>query len=145
MWVISAKSSFASVTDRDAVQKASAGLTRTAEVSICRRWDWWIWIGRSRLLSSRGATHVASCSSGHAVSPDEETLAAIVKWNAAGIASSVHARDVADDASLWHSAENGAAPFWSDQGIVHAAVLDDAYFHSIVSAPGGRGEGKWRE
>nr|WP_323687389.1 SDR family NAD(P)-dependent oxidoreductase [Rhizobium sp. AN68] len=113
------------VTDRDAVQKASAGqLALSRGVYLVVGGIGGFGLAAADWLSSRGATHVALCS--RRGIPDEETLAAIVKWNAAGIASSVHACDVADDASLGILLEKLRA-LGPIKGIVHAAmVLDDA-------------------
>lgn len=80
-------------------------------------------------LAKRGASHVALCS--RRGIPDDETLTAMAKWNAAGVASSVHACDVTNEVALGALLDKlrSTGPI---KGIVHAAmVLDDGLIGNL--------------
>lgn len=80
-------------------------------------------------LAARGATHIALCTRRGVA--DEETHAAMQKWTAAGIASSVHACDVCDETQLENllRALRSLGPL---KGIVHAAmVLEDGLISNL--------------
>ncbi|MGQ2917232.1 type I polyketide synthase [Rhizobium oryzihabitans] len=118
------------VADRDAVHKSSAGqLELSRGVYLVVGGVGGFGLAAADWLSSRGATHVALCSRRGV--PDEATLAAIAKWNAAGIASSVHACDVTDEASLGILLGK-LRTFGPIKGVVHAAmVLDDGLISNL--------------
>lgn len=83
-------------------------------------------------LAKRGATHVALATRRGVA--DEETLAAMAAWKAAGVASSVHACDIASEASAGEllARLRAIGPL---RGVLHAAmVLDDALISNLDRA-----------
>lgn len=80
-------------------------------------------------LAMRGATYIALCTRRGVA--DEETRAAMQKWKAAGVGSSVHACDVGDEARLSELLQElrSLGPLI---GIVHAAmVLEDGLISNL--------------
>ncbi|WP_421616706.1 SDR family NAD(P)-dependent oxidoreductase [Agrobacterium tumefaciens] len=115
---------------RDAVQKSGANhLELNPGVYLVVGGIGGFGLAAADWLASRGATHVALCSRRGV--PDEETLAATTRWNAAGIASSVHSCDVTDEASL-DALLKKLRVYGPVKGVVHAAmVLDDALISNL--------------